>query len=293
MEMLVIDGIKYKPWTPKDEEKEFHPMVRNCSKEIFGDDSLYFDVKHVLKTTSGIGSIPDAYVINLSKSELYVVENELSTHPVYDHIVRQLTKFINGIENQNAKNQIIDMLYDEINKDAVLRATVQKAIDSTDVYRFISKLLSKPPRIVIIVDQRTPEIEEACKVLKYQPDIIEFKTFIREDAPNVHAHLFDSFMSPKLMEVAMPAEKPTIRGEITSQSEYTLPILESLIEIGGSGKSRDILNKVFSKMKHKLKEKDLEKLPSGTDIRWKNLARWERKNLIDKGYLKKDSPRGI
>jgi len=49
-------------------------------------------MKHVLKTASGIGSIPDAYVINLSKSELYVVENELASHPVYDHVMKHLTK---------------------------------------------------------------------------------------------------------------------------------------------------------------------------------------------------------
>lgn len=124
--MLLIDGVKYRPWTPKDEEKEFHPLIREHSKEIFGENSLYFDVKHVLKTTSGIGSIPDAYVINLSKPfEWFVVENELASHPVYDHIVKQLTKFINGIANQTARSQILETVYDEINKDNVLKATVQ------------------------------------------------------------------------------------------------------------------------------------------------------------------------
>jgi len=176
--MLLIDGVKYRLWTPKDEEKEFHSMIRESSKEIFGENSLYFDVKHVLKTTSGIGSIPDAYVISLTKPyEWYVVENELASHPVYDHIVKQLTKFINGIANPNAKNQILDVLYDEINKDNVLKATVQRLIDSTDIYRALSKLLSNHPRIVIVIDQKTPEVEEACQVLKYKTDIVEFKTF--------------------------------------------------------------------------------------------------------------------
>ena len=87
--MLIIDDIKFEPWTPKDEEKEFHPMVQKHSKGIFGENTLYFDVKHVLKAASGIGSIPDAYVIDFSKpSKFYVVENELSSHPVYDHIVK-------------------------------------------------------------------------------------------------------------------------------------------------------------------------------------------------------------
>jgi len=190
--MLLIDGVKYRPWTPKDEEKEFHPLIREHSKEIFGENSLYFDVKHVLKTASGIGSIPDAYVINLSKPlEWYVVENELASHPVFDHIVKQLTKFINGIANPSARNQILEMLYDEINKDNVLKATVQKLIDSTDIYRALSKLLSNPPRIVIIIDQKTPQVEEACQVLKYKTDIVEFKTFVRENAESIRAHLFE------------------------------------------------------------------------------------------------------
>ena len=47
--MLVIDGIKYKLWTPEDEENEFHPMIREHSKEIFGEHSLYFDVQHRLR----------------------------------------------------------------------------------------------------------------------------------------------------------------------------------------------------------------------------------------------------
>jgi len=154
--MLLIDGVKYQLWTPKDEEKEFHPIVREHSKEIFGETSLYFDVKHVLKTKSGIGSIPDAYVINLTKPlEWYVVENELASHPVYDHIVKQLTKFINGITNQNARSQILDMLYDEINKDNVLKATVQELVGPTDIHHAISKLLSKLPKIVIVIDEKT------------------------------------------------------------------------------------------------------------------------------------------
>lgn len=278
--MLIIDGIKYKLWTPKNEEKEFHPIIKKYSKEIFGEDSLYFDVKHALKTISGIGTIPDAYVICLSRKEWYVVENELASHSIYDHIVKQLTKFINGIENQNTRTQIIDMLYDEINNDIFLKAKVQKKLGSTDPYHFLSKLISKPPTIVIVIDQKTPEVIDACRALKYQPYIIQFRTFAREDAPTIRAHEFDS--------LAPPATK-----EITPQHEYTLPLLESLIEMGGSGKAQDILNRVFNKMKHRLKGKDLEKLSSGSGLRWIKTAQWERHRLIIKGYLKKDSPRGL
>jgi hypothetical protein len=268
-------------------------MVKKYSKEIFGEDSLYFDVKHILKTISGIGTIPDAYVICLSRREWYVVENELASHPIYDHIVKQLTKFINGIENQNTKTQIIDMLYDEINNDIILKATVQKKLGSTDPYHFLSKLISKTPTIVIVIDQKTPEIIDACRALKYQPHIIQFKTFTREDAQTIRAHEFDSIVPPVTKETTPPSEEKLQKRETTSQHEYTLPLLESLIEMGGSGKVQDVLNKVFDKMKNKLREKDFETLPSGSDIRWKNHARWEKLRLMTKGYLKTDPSKRI
>jgi predicted transport protein len=190
--MLVIDDIKYVPKAITDEEKELHPMIKKHFREIFGEKSLYFDVKHIMKTLSGIGSIPDAYAVKLSKPyEWYVVENELAGHPVYDHIIKQLSKFINGIENQNSVRQILDALYDEINKDNTSRMVIEKSVGSTDIYHFLSTLFSRSPRIVIIMDRKTSEVEEASRVFKYRTDVIEFKTFVREDMPNVCAHLIE------------------------------------------------------------------------------------------------------
>ena len=190
--MLIVNGVRYKPWTPKDEEKEFHPLIKAQSKEIFGKDSIYFDVKTTIKTASGIGLIPDAYVIDLAEPyEWYVIENELSTYPVYEHIVKQLTKFINGIDYQNSRTQILELLYEEINRDSTVRAAILAKTKSVDVYHFLSKLFSKTPKIVVIIDEKTPDVEEACQALRYSPEIIEFKTFVREDNPNTFAHLFE------------------------------------------------------------------------------------------------------
>jgi hypothetical protein len=293
--MLIIDGVKYQLWTPKDEEKEFHPMVRANSKEIFGQDSIYFDVKMSLKSPSGIVSIPDAYVINLSKhSEWHIIENELSTHSIYDHVVKQLTKFINGIENQNARSQILDMIYLKIKEDENLKAKVKNLIDTDDIHDFLSKLLSSPPRIVIVIDQKTAELEEATQVLKYHTDIIEFKTFARENAENIRAYLFEPLHAAEQIGkgTKAPGQSFPKSGEITSQPEYALPILESLIFLGGSAKMSAVLEKVHEKMKDRLKTKDYEKLSTGA-IRWKNFAQWQRNTLKSSGYLKKDSPFGI
>ena len=189
--MLLIDGARYRLWTPKEEEKDFHPMIKEHHKEIFGEDSIYFDIKQVIRASSGIGSIPDAYAIKLNPPRWYVIENELSSHPIYDHIVNQLTKFINGLENQSARNQIVDSIYAKINQDIVLKATIKKSIETEDIYHFVYKLLSSPPTIVILIDEKTQETENACHVFKYPTEIIEFKTYVREGAESVHAHFFE------------------------------------------------------------------------------------------------------
>jgi len=99
-------------------------------------------------------------------------------------------------------------------------------------------------------------------------------------------------LGEKTKEVKREVARRAKEGEITPQTDYMLPILEALIEMGGSGRMRDVLDRVFTKIKNQLKPKDMEKLPSGTAIRWKNKAQWERQRLKSEGYLKKDSPHG-
>jgi len=206
--MLVIDGVKYKLWTPKDEEKEFHPMVKEHSKEIFGEDSVYFDIKHKLESKAGIVSIPDAYVISLSKPpQWFIVENELSSHPVFEHIVPQLSKFIQGIKNPYSQKQIVKVLHKEITGDPFLKLLVERNIASKETYLFISELISQPPKIAIVVEEMTDEIREACAQFS-NVRYVEFKTFVREDDENVHAHLFEPLYIPsKIPEVEKKARE--------------------------------------------------------------------------------------
>jgi hypothetical protein len=258
MTMLVIDGVKYKLWTPKDEEKGFHPIVKEHSKEIFGKDSLYFDVKHKLKSKSGIGSIPDAYVITLSEPyEWYVVENELASHPIYDHIVKQLTKFMNGLRNPESRNEILEAIDEEIREDTVLKTQIEKMIDSPEIYRFMSKILSTLPKIVVIIDELNEEVKEACQSLKYETEFVEFKTFVREDAPNVHAHLFEPL---SILESTAKEEKRSVaagKAWETRKSQVGVPVEEQIEKIGNIH-AREIARKLTEEVK-KISENIVEK----------------------------------
>ena len=81
----------------------------------------------------------------------------------------------------------------------------------------------------------------------------------------------------------------------TPEREFIRPILESLIELGGSAKGSQVVDIVFQKMKGKLNERDLESPPSEPSTpRWRKRAYWCRFNLVQKHkFLNPNSPRGV
>jgi hypothetical protein len=67
-------------------------------------------------------------------------------------------------------------------------------IESTEVHKFLTDLiLYQPPILTIIIDKKTENLEEELIAsLRYSPmNITEFRTFRRENAENVHVHLFE------------------------------------------------------------------------------------------------------
>ncbi len=84
------------------------------------------------------------------------------------------------------------------------------------------------------------------------------------------------------------------RGLRTPESEFILPILQSLVELGGKAEMKAVLDKVYEKMKSILNTYDLQPLKSNpTSKRWQNTAQWARNTMVDEGLLKSNSPRGI
>lgn len=93
-----------------------------------------------------------------------------------------------------------------------------------------------------------------------------------------------------------PAPRPKQkrgRGERTPQSAYRCPILRALIELGGRGKVRQVLDRVYAQMKDRLLPRDLVAVPSGQDVVWSVSAKWQRNKMKLEGLLRDDSPAGI
>ena len=196
--MLLIDGVRYQEWEISNED-DLEQMVIEHAQDIFGENSVYFDKKQKLKSLAGVGSIPDGLVIMFgSVPQWHIVEVELSSHDPYAHIVPQVDKFINGIDNQNTRNKLVDTLYNLINSDELLKRETRQAIGlDKDIHKFLTDLITTPPTITIIIEKDTDQLEEALR--KYaQKKVIEFQTFTREGVGlAVHAHSFSPLRGGK------------------------------------------------------------------------------------------------
>ncbi|GIV01952.1 MAG: hypothetical protein KatS3mg015_0782 [Fimbriimonadales bacterium] len=83
------------------------------------------------------------------------------------------------------------------------------------------------------------------------------------------------------------------RGSRTPEKAFRIPILAALVELGGSAKLGDVLDRVESAMRQTLKPCDFEPLPSDPNsVRWRNTAQWCRNTLVKEGLMKQNSPHG-
>lgn len=119
-----------------------------------------------------------------------------------------------GVKNPNTQKELVNALYNEIDKDKLLRAYIESMIGSSEIKGFLYDLISKPPKVVVIIEEKGEKVQEACDGLKVEPTVVEFKTFVREDAPNVHAHLFEPLYA---------LEKVSEKGREEGEEKRPLP----------------------------------------------------------------------
>jgi hypothetical protein len=81
-------------------------------------------------------------------------------------------------------------------------------------------------------------------------------------------------------------------GTKLPQKEFRLPLLMTLLKVGGSAPAKEIRTMLEPLMAHRLGEGDYESVSTG-DPRWWNAVCWERSDLVKLGMLRDDSERGI
>jgi hypothetical protein len=242
MSMLVIDGIKYNLLVLR-EEKQLEEFVKKHYNEIFGKESLYFDIKPELRSQAGIGSKPDGIVVMFDKPSYFVVENEIAEHDIHGHVIKQISSFNMALKKPETKKKIAEAVFNEINND-ILKKHLAKSKVEGELYKFLLDLFSQKPVIAIIINELIDELKESVRELPLESRIVEFRTFVREDAPNIHAHLFNP-----IAEV-LPHEEGVPNMDIEQKKREMLEYAKS-----------DELKAIITKCLNRLDQVDLQIKP--------------------------------
>ena len=178
MDILIKDGVKYSQTDFQGKELEFEKVVFTQYKHLFGDNTILF-TKRKIQTATGIGTIPDAFVIDFEKEKWFIIEVEISNHDVYSHIVPQLTKFSSALNNPQTRKQLVKFFEGEIKADPFKNALLLSN-GKTEVFKSVSEIVDSNPELIIIIEQQHDELTSVFNSLPFKTKINVFRTFTRD-----------------------------------------------------------------------------------------------------------------
>ena len=161
-------------------EKDFEQDVVANYRHIFGNDTIYIDIKK--KIGDNIVTIPDGYLLDFTFSNaprLYIIENELSVHDAYKHIGTQLLKF--AVSYKQSRLKIKQYILDYLSKSPTNMTFIESKASEMG-YRNIDAMLESmiyrdTVDAIVIIDNSSAELENVLSHLSMKIDIIEFKAY--------------------------------------------------------------------------------------------------------------------
>jgi hypothetical protein len=141
--------------------------------------------------------------------QLYVVENEISSHDLFKHIGVQLLQF--SVSFAQAGRTIKQILFDEVCAEPSAKARCEKYAQEggfRNLDHFLESLvLDKEFRALVIIDEETDDLHAVTKNLGFPVEIIEFSTYVNDKGQYIHR--FDPFLADvDAVDVNLPEDRP-------------------------------------------------------------------------------------
>jgi hypothetical protein len=83
------------------------------------------------------------------------------------------------------------------------------------------------------------------------------------------------------------------QGLRTQEEDFKIPLLKTLVDMGGKGRVAVVLDNMEALVTPMLTEYDLEPLKSKNTIRWRNTVMWARNEMVKEGLLSSKSAYGV
>jgi hypothetical protein len=198
-------------------ESDFEKVVCSLAEQIFGEDTIYIDVKKRVKS-GDIITIPDGYLLDATDPDqptLYVIENEIVSHDPFKHIGIQLLKFATSFDE--GKTTIRNFLMEEITKSKDSMELLEKFTKKSS-YRNIDNFLDAAVlgtfKALVVIDEARPELHHVLEKINADISVLELKTYV--DDQNNFMYEFDT-----LYDEIDATSSPDVKPKSLSKEEIT------------------------------------------------------------------------
>jgi hypothetical protein len=175
-------------------EREIEKVVEANAEYIFGPDSIYLP-KMLIKSPDGIGTIPDGFAIDLASRQWYIVEAELSSHSVWNHIAPQVAKQIIAASQPSTRAALIELVVNLIKNDDELAEKIDELeIEAIDIRQVLTEIFEKKPIVGLPIDAVSLDLKEWAQTLKVEVKLwIVRKLVDFNDSTNILYEIPDEF----------------------------------------------------------------------------------------------------
>lgn len=191
--MPILCGEKSYSQYEFEREDEFEKLVCRLSDRIFGEQTIYVDIK---KRVNGneIITIPDGYLIDMTMPEephLFVIENEIVSHDPFKHIGIQMLKFVTSFEED--KTAVRNYIMEHISNNPLQLARLEAGChlsSSRNIDNYLDSAVYQDFSGIVIIDEAKPELHKVLGRINANISVLELKAYISDDGE--YCYLYDT-----------------------------------------------------------------------------------------------------
>ncbi len=181
-----------------------------------------------------------------------------------------------------------------------LLSQMKKKIGSVDEPEKTQKevLPESIPKTDLLGKEKKEEVKtkKTKKMVKDTVDEIKGSVEVAEENKNTTIENSETTTEEekKLNRKRLPSQGKLVKGLKTPDRAFVFPIVDALMEFGGTAPRMKVVERVYEKMKHILNVYDLSPMPYNKYVpRWKDTLHWVRLNLLARGILERGTEKGI
>ncbi|MGA3016904.1 MAG: hypothetical protein ABSF62_07270 [Bryobacteraceae bacterium] len=181
---MIIQGKTKFIAAPFSSEQELETVVQSNAEFIFGPDSIYL-AKSVIRTPDGTGTIPGGFVVDIAARRWFIIEAELASHSVWNHIAPQVAKQITAASQPTSRRELTEIVVNRVKENAAfLRKFKDFDIREIDIRQFLADIFAGNPIVGIPIDEVGSDLREWAKTVRVEVRLWVVRKLVEFENPN-------------------------------------------------------------------------------------------------------------